>query len=584
MISMEKTRAKQMIEIMQKDVDKKIPTAKKEEKVSFLTRLKSLRLKGILYNKLKKEEIPTTRAGRMLMIRKEQSDKYPKFRVLPSSSLVSLSPKEDVKDKEMIYQLIRPYAYANIRWDRNENILVYHIVEPELSSAEKEILRKVKDGLIQVIDVSLKDVKGEDTLNLLEEIVQKLLDDYGFEVTEQGYFKIMYYIFRDFVGLNEIEPLMRDPYIEDIGLDGLNVPVYIVHKKYGSLKTNIIYKNLEELKEFVTKLAERCDRYISYAEPLFDGALPDGTRVHASFAGDVTTRGPTFSIRKFREKPFTSVDMVKLNTASPEMLAYLWFAVENGANILITGGVATGKTTLLNCLSLFIPTESKIVSIEDTRELSLPHENWIPGVARTSFTTTGIGEVTMFDLLKESFRQNPDYLIVGEIRGKEAYVMFQSMASGHPSMATMHAGSVDDVMRRLQTEPISLSPGLLESLDIIIIMVHAREKGKSARRIKEVLEMESIDSVSGRPRTSKSFTWIPFEDSFEYKGSSWTLSKIATEKGLDMSTIMSDVAARKNVITWLVENNITELEDIVHYINMYRRNPNKMKSIIKKEF
>jgi len=587
---MEKTRARQMIEVLRKqEIDNnakkseevKIKKAEKVGKKSIIKNIKGFKLRGILYRKFKKAEIPKTRIGKVLKIRRNASE-YPKFRMFPSSKLISLAPKDEVKNKEMLYPLIKPYAYANIRWNPVENTLVYHVVEPELSSREREILEKLKDGMIQVIAVSLRDVRGEGMLVLLEEVIQKLLDDYGFEISEHEYFKIMYYIFRDFIGLNEIEPLLRDPYIEDIGLDGLNIPVYIVHQRYGSLKTNIVHNDLEKLKEFVTKLAERCDRYISYAEPMFDGALPDGTRIHASLAGDVTTRGPTFSIRKFRETPFTPADMVKLNTASPEMLAYLWFVVENGANILITGGVATGKTTLLNCLSLFVPTEAKIVSIEDTRELSLPHENWIPGVVRTGFTPTGIGEVTMFDLLKESFRQNPDYLIVGEIRGKEAYVMFQSMSSGHPSMSTIHAGSVDDVIRRLQTEPINLSPGLLESLDIIIVMVHARERSKSARRIKEVLEIESIDPETGRPRSSKSFVWIPFEDSFEYKGSSWILSKIATEKGLEMNHIIRDIANRKKIILWMIENNITKLDEIVRYINLYQRNPKKMEEIIEK--
>jgi flagellar protein FlaI len=577
----EKTRARQMIEILRRQNEeiKEVKREKCSEPVK--KKRKKFRLRGILYRKLKKEEIPKTRIGKMLRMRKKSSE-YPKFRVFPSKRLISLAPMNEVKNKEMLYPLIKPYAYANIRWSAIDNSLNYHVVEPELSSKEKEILEKLKEGMIQVINISLRDVRSESVMDFLEENIQKLLDDYGFEISEQGYFKIMYYIFRDFIGLNEIEPLLRDPYIEDIGLDGLNIPIYVVHQKYGSLKTNIVYNNLDKLKEFVTKLAERCDRYISYAEPLFEGTLPDGTRVHASFAGDVTTRGPTFSIRKFKETPFTPVDMVKMNTASPEMLAYLWFVVENGANILITGGVATGKTTLLNCLSLFIPTEAKIVSIEDTRELSLPHENWVPGVARTGFTPTGIGEITMFELLKESFRQNPDYLIVGEVRGKEAYVMFQSMASGHPSMSTMHAGSVDDLMRRLQTEPIGLSPGLLEILDIIIVMVHAREKGKSARRVKEILEMESVDVESGKPRTSKSFVWNPFEDSFEYKGSSWSLSKISAEKGLEMSNIIKDISNRKKVILWMVENNITDVDEIVKYINLYRKSPNKIEEIIRR--
>ncbi len=387
-------------------------------------------LRGALYKKIHHEPQarPTTRAGQLLMNLKKGSET--RFRMFPAKSFITVPHPAELKAGSFVYSLIRPYAYASIKFEPRENALVYELIEPKLNEKETYILGKIHEGLIQIIDVSLGDIKERDrVLAFLEKSVDRLLDEYNFKLTEKEYVKIMYYIFRDLVGLNRIEPLMSDPYIEDIGLDGVGIPVYIVHQKFGSVKTNIVYNDVKELREFVTKLAERCDRYISYAEPLLDGTLPDGARVQASLASDVTTRGPTYSIRKFREEPLSPTDMMRLNTASAEMLAYLWFLVENGVNILITGGVATGKTSLLNSLAFFIPPEAKIVSIEDTRELSLPHENWIPGVARIGFTGTGVGEVTMFELLRESFRQNPDYLIVGEIRGKEAYVMFQGMAS-----------------------------------------------------------------------------------------------------------------------------------------------------------
>ncbi|MBI2076312.1 MAG: type II/IV secretion system ATPase subunit [Candidatus Aenigmarchaeota archaeon] len=544
------------------------PSAK-PEKFSF---------RGVLYRKLKnKGQLKIKEAFKI----PKRVAAYPKFTIVPQAALTSISSIKEAPAKTTLYPLIKPYAYASITHDPVQNELVYHVIEPELSEYERHVLGKLKDGLMQVINVSLEDIKKHDKMiDFLESNVRILLGQFDFHLDDKSYLKIMYYISRDFIGLNEIEPLLRDPYIEDIGADGIGIPVYVVHQRYGSLRTNIVYNDEKEMKEFVTKLAERSDRYISYAEPLLDGTLPDGTRVHATLAGDVTTRGPTFSIRKFRETPFTPVDIVRLNTASAEMLAYLWFLVENGANILITGGVATGKTSFLNTLSMFIPPEAKVVSIEDTRELSLPHENWIPGVARVGFTGTGVGEVSMFDLLKESFRENPDYLIVGEIRGKEAYVMFQSMASGHPSMSTMHAGSVDDVVKRLQTEPINISPGLLDALDMIIVMIHAREKGKSARRVKELIEVESIDSETGRPRTSKVFVWLPSVDSFEYRGDSWILHKLSTEKGMSMNLVIREIARRKKVINWLVENNITQLSEIVKYTNMYHRDPDSMKHIL----
>lgn len=505
----------------------------------------------------------------------------PKFEIFLEKKPANLPTTDFLMRNKVIYPLIKPFAYASISYEVSSSSIEYKVMEPVLDSDDLAIMEKIKEGLIQIINVSLESVKKrEAVIDFLEHNVQKLLNDYGFEIRKEQYLKIMYFIYRDFIGMNEIEPLMQDPYIEDIGCDGIGIPVYVIHQKYGSVRTNIVYENDKELREFVTKLSERCDRYISYAEPLLDGTLPDGTRVHASIASDVTTRGPVFSLRKFRETPFTPVDLINLGTVSSEMLAYLWFIVENGRNVLVTGGVATGKTSLLNCISMFIPAEAKIVSIEDTRELNLPHENWIPNVSRSGFTSSGTGEVTMFELLKESFRQNPDYLIVGEVRGREAYILFQGMASGHPSMSTFHSGGVEDLIKRLQTKPISLSAGLLESLDIIITMVHAQEKGKSARRAKEIVEIESIDSETGISRTNKVFSWRPSMDIYEYRGSSWVLSKISSEKGISMQNIIKEISKRKEFIDWMCARSVTKMSEAVGYMKLYRTDPSKIEHMI----
>jgi archaeal flagellar protein FlaI len=539
-------------------------------------------LKGFLYKKLFKpiEQIKIIgRAGQLLRSQSSVPQDFPKFTTYRSKRLTNLLPKNTLKVKGMIYPLIQPYSYANIKMEDSD--VVYNVIEPKMTSKEQKIFDKLKEGMMQVIDVSMHDIKKEEKMiDYLEKNVRDLITEYDFSLNEKEYLKILYYIFRDFVGLNEIEPLLNDPYIEDLGCDGVGVPIYAVHQRYGSLRTNVVFEDEELLKDFVTKLAERCDRYISYAEPLLDGTLPSGSRVQASLASDVTTRGPTFSIRKFRESPFTPVEMIGLNTVSSDMLAYLWYTIESGINVLIAGGVATGKTSILNTLSLFIKQEAKIVSIEDTRELSLPHENWIPGAVRVGFSGTKTGEVTMFDLLRESFRQNPDYLIVGEVRGKEAYIMFQAMSSGHPSISTIHAGSMEDVMKRLTTEPINLSPGLLESLDMVIIMIHARDRGKSARRVKEIVELQSIDSVTGRPRVTKSFIWIPSKDVYEYRGNSWVLHKISIEKGIPMNKIFGEIAKRKAVIEYMVDKNIKNMKEASKIIQTYQNAPEKLEKII----
>ncbi len=325
------------------------------------------KLKGLtaISRKKKNKEavLQGSRAGQMLSILKKSHGDASKFTIYPVRSVTTLPKPVEGMHANIIYPLIRPYAYASIKFDNKEGLVVYNVIEPNLTAHEQQVLAKIKEGLVQVIDISLEDIKEESVMVFLEESTDRLLDEYGFNLSRKEYVKIMYYIYRDFVGLNRIEPFMHDPYIEDIAVDGVGIPVYIVHQKFGSMRTNIVYNEIEDLREFVTKLAERCDRYISYAEPLLDGSLKDGTRVQASLASDVTTRGPTFSLRKFKELPLTPVDMVRLNTANAEMLAYIWFIIENGSNILLAGGVSTGKCVTGDCCMQMA--DGSIVSAEE---------------------------------------------------------------------------------------------------------------------------------------------------------------------------------------------------------------------------
>ncbi len=501
----------------------------------------------------------------------------PKLIVLPSF--------KNIRKINIRYPLLEPYTYAKIKWHEEEKMLVYHVIEPRLSEEDKKKLYEISEALFEILDVSRSKIKGsKETIKYIESLVKKIIKELRIHMDKKTYMKLLYYIFRDFIGFNEIEPLLHDPYIEDIGCDGVNIPVYIIHKKFGSMKTDIVFTDKEKLREFVIKLAERCGRYISYAEPLLDGTLPDGSRVQATLAEDVTTNGPTFSIRKFRKNPFSPIELMEFGTLSPDMLAYLWLAVEHKLSMLICGGVGSGKTTLLNALSLFIPPEAKIVSIEDTRELYLPHENWIPAVSRSGFGLPGkegtkYGEVTLFDLLKASFRQNPDYVIVGEIRGKEAYVMFQGMASGHACYGTMHAGKVDDVIYRLETPPINLSPTLIETLDIMIFMIHTTRIGKTSRKVKEIDELESIDPKTGAARVNRAFTWLPGIDNFEKNSYLWVLHKISKISGKNVREIEAEMERRKKLLIWMSQNNIRRYDKVSRIITTYYKDP---KEILKK--
>jgi flagellar protein FlaI len=525
-------------------------------------------LRGILWRKLQRKP--------------EEEVKLSDFKIELPKTFVELPPTDDLTKIDISYPLILPFAYAHIKWNPEDKQLKYYLEEPKLTDEEKKILEKISSNLIDLIEVGLSSMKSTPkAAKYLEEQIKKVVKEFALPVKPEQYTRVMYYIYRNFVGLNEIEPLLRDPWLEDIGCDGINIPMYVVHRKYGSIKTNVVYEKIDDLREFVIKLSERCGRYVSYAEPILDGTLPDGSRVNATLAGDVATRGPTFSIRKFAQRPFSPIDQILLGTASPTVMAYFWYLVENGASLMISGGVATGKTSFLNSISMFIPPEAKIVSIEDTRELRLPHEHWIPSVTRIGFgipmpTGEKYGEITLFDLLKGSFRQNPDYVIVGEVRGKEAYVMFQGMSSGHPCMTTFHAGSVDTVVKRLTTPPIELSPTLVESLDAIAIMIHAKERGKSARRILLVDEIISIGHGADMPETFRSVEWDPKDDSFKFEKNSILLKKIAQNKGATIEEILEDITRRKCILEWMVKNDIKDFVEVRKIINDYYKSPKKI--------
>ena len=479
-------------------------------------------------------------------------------------------------DKSMIdvrYMLISPYASAHIYWNPEISEVLYDIEEPILNDNEKDSLAKIEEGMHELMNLNvLVEKNPEAIMEYLDKTARLLVTELGLKTNEESYKKIFYYLYRDFIGLNEIEPLLKDYFIEDIECNGINTPVYVVHRIYRNLRTNIVYNDRDILASFVEKFAQRCGRYISYASPLLDGSLPDGSRVNATYTTDVTSKGPTFTIRKFTKVPWTPVQLVSMNSLSPEMLAYFWILLQYKCNILVTGGTGSGKTTLLNALAFFIPPEARVVSIEDTRELNLPRENWLPSVARTGIGVGGIGEVDLFSLLKNSFRQNPDYVIVGEVRGKEAYVLFQGMASGHASLSTMHADSVDTVIKRLETPPIELSPTLVNTLDAVAVMAHAIVNKQETRRLREIIEVVNV-TPDGVALTNTPFKWNPATDKFFFKKDSKVFEKIMNRYGLTKEELMKEFETRTKIIFELYKQKVFSFDDVQKIINTYYKDP-----------
>jgi flagellar protein FlaI len=476
------------------------------------------------------------------------------------------------------YPINEPYAYAAIVREPDTQKIRYEIIEPTLFREELDQLEEIKTLLMDEIDVSLKEVgTRERAERYLESKVREVIRDYRLKVAEESIDKFIYYITRDFVGYGKIDPVMKDHLIEDISADGVNIPVYVWHREYESLPTNIIYSDVEELNSFIIRLAYLAGKNISIARPMLDASLPDGSRIQLTYGTEITRRGSTFTVRRFRVDPLTISDLISFNTMSPEMAAYFWYAIENRASILVVGGVAAGKTTTLNCLSMFIRPEMKIVSVEDTAELNLPHENWIPSVVRPGFCHKGRhGAITLFDLLKTAVRQRPDYIIVGEVRGREAYTLFQAMATGHLSMSTIHAESMDAALRRLESEPMNIPKSLLAMIDTVVVQLRTEIDGKPARRIFTISEMVELEPKTKDLLTDGMYQWNAKSDTFSYSGRSHVLERNMERMGLGEGEIREELNRRKVVLEWMVKSDIRRHTDVATVIREYYANPDRV--------
>jgi flagellar protein FlaI len=530
-------------------------------------------------DKIKKDlPIPLTPEGNIDPDKMEIGDIELPKEILQTNSvkLSELGFSEKEWDELDFYILYEPFAYVEILRERESLDKCYFLVEIALTEEEEKLIGFIQETMSNIeIDPHALEEKSED--GYLLERLEQVIEEYNIEIGEESKNKIFYYIGKTCLGLGKLDPLMRDPNIEDISCDGSNVPLFLYHRKYGSLKSNVRFENEDELSGFVFKLAQKCGKQISIAEPMLDATMPDGSRIQMTLSDEITAKGSTFTIRKFRDDPFSPPDLVEFNTMSAEMIAYMWIAIENGINTLFAGGTASGKTTALNALTLFIPRESKIVSIEETREINLPHPNWIPGVARSGFGAVVadkvVGEIDMYDLMKAALRQRPEYIIVGEIRGKEAYVLFQAMATGHATYSTAHADSAPSLIHRLEGKPISIPRVMLQSLDIVCLHVITRVKNIRARRCKQIIEIIDIDPTTKEILTNEVFRWDPVEDKFIYSGKSYILERVRAEKDITREEMTLEIKNRKKIIEWMNQNNVREFRDVSNLVAQYCEDP-----------
>lgn len=507
-----------------------------------------------------------------------------------STEKLTIEEVEDIKLINVKYPLIpskpaqgeKIMAYAHIFFDKEVGELIYNIVEPSIGNNQK-VLDEIKEYIQEKLDINFAQIRKGDAISYLNTVFERALSYFKIKVDKNTADILRYYVVRDFIGLEKLEPLMNDKNIEDISCDGLNIPIYVYHKfpQFGSLKTNISFKTYEELDLFVNKLAERCGKSVSVSRPLLDGTLPDGSRLQATLGSDIAKNGSNFTIRMFSEKPITPVDLIKYGTCDLRMMAYFWFLVEHGSSVLISGGTASGKTSMLNAFSLFIKPQMKIVSIEDTSELRLPHSHWISEVARTPISEEG--KVDMFELLRESLRQRPDYIIVGEVRGREAYVLFQQMAVGHPGISTVHAENFNKLVDRMTSPPISLPMNLMQNLDVIVFVKRVKQGRKYNRRIFSTVEVVGFDSESNLPVTNELFTWDARNDSFKSIGESVLLKKIADASGMTDQEVRKEVEQRAKVVKWMVKRNMSDYKQIGAVLSTFYLSPEFLMSKIEGE-
>jgi len=536
------------------------PSAKKDEKMTSEKQGLELKKTPSFFEKIK------------LFITKEQEEKEIYDSAI-HGPLVAFEGISGFTELER-YWVNEPYALVVILFDPGKNSNLYYVVEPKLSEFEKLFLDEIKDRLKDVL--LFEDIKSEEDKNkILTEKVRKLVRDYAIDVTPLITEKILYYTRRDFIKFGKIDALMHDNRIEDVSANGFDIPIYLYHKKYTNLATNVVFTE-SEIDSYVIRLAQRCGKHISIAEPMIDATMPDGSRIQMTLGTVVTTHGATFTIRKFSEVPITPIDLINWHTFSAEEMAYLWLCIENNKSLIYAGGTASGKTSSLNAVSLFIPWQAKIITLEDTRELKLPHPNWIPGVTRDSFTADGKGSIDMYDLLKAALRQRPEFLLVGEVRGKEALTLFQAMSTGHTTFSTMHADSVSSAIHRLENPPISVPRTMIQALNIISIQSQTFVNGKRARRNMKLVEITDIDPTTRNIKTNDIFVWDALTDKFNRVGESKALAEITLRRGWSQADLKQELMYRQKILEFMVNNKISDFNAIATIIHDYQVAPEKV--------
>jgi flagellar protein FlaI len=548
---------------------------------------------------------------------------------------VPLEKKTHFREVER-YWVNKPYAYVVIFHSERENEKKYYMIEPHQNEIEAELKEFLSGKLRTAIKYSDEGVKGQETESgrqtVIEDETRRLLKRYdlfeaaaeessagvletlrgllgddddaddaddgpsqlgGIEIrpepivleedpdtlSEYQVEKLLYLLKRDFIGYERIDGIKHDINVEDISCNGYNSPVFVYHSEYEQIITNI-YHGEDELDDFVVKLAQRSGKGISKRLPQVDATLPDGSRAQLTLGQEVSDHGTNYTIRQFKDVPFTPIDLINWNTFSLDEMAFLWLCIENHKSLIFAGGTASGKTTSLNAVSLFIPSNAKIVSIEDTREVELPQRNWIASVTRPSFSDDEQGDVDEFDLLEAALRQRPDYIVMGEIRGEEGRTLFQVMSTGHTTYTTFHADSVDEVLKRFTTDPINVSKTMFTALDLVSIQTQTRVQGNKVRRNKALTEINHYDAEHDEINVQDVYQWQAETDEFLKMGDSNTLEGIQFDRGWNREKLEDELFKRKTILAYLIKNGLNTYTQVAATIQAFINDPDTILTLI----
>jgi archaeal flagellar protein FlaI len=501
---------------------------------------------------------------------------------------VEIKVKEEAPDEELIanlgikgfsvpegysqvenYPLNAPYSYAWVFQDDAEGSYYYAVDELAMSKEEREAYKSLK-GILEYelkapqIEESLIDSFRRQFPTIMTEHKEALK-----EVNPIGVRKITYCLEKDLIGYGKIDALISDPYIEDISCLGINKPVYIYHRKYSNTRTNIVFTDEEELDDFITRVVHRQGKHVSIAHPIVDLTLPGKHRLAVSFGKETTPAGTSFTIRKFKDDPLTIVDLIMNETIDESIAAYLWMLMENKMSVMVVGPTGAGKTTALNAIACLVRPDYKMISVEEVQEINLPQENWVSTIARTGFGGDSEGEVTLYDLIKSAVRHRPTLILVGEIRGEEAYVLFQALATGHGGLCTMHADDVETVIKRLTQPPMNIPQNILSLMNCVIVVkqvnnthLHSQERKTSARKFVKISEIDS----DGNSRDV--FTWNQASDTFqEQLEKSYLFTKIAKNLDAPVSVVIQEFERRKHILLGMVNENLRDFRSVHKALN-----------------